>query len=266
MIKCPVCKKLVQSLKTNSHIIPRWIVNLPKKNGKFVLVSRDNNNRIISKTSQNSYKADIVCDECENEFANDDSYLTVFRDKYQYNYPLHNFFNGFYILGNREDYFKTKKAIISIFIRYYLFVKKRNETFNGQKHFLSKEEFKQILNTYINNKNIINDSLFHVEISILPDPYSMSYPERQFIIVQKRKHNVLQIHLFGLCFCVFLSKNPSKLHSYFAKYTNKSNYFVAVDFEKKDYYFDNEGNLFKKEKKLELAYDPKKVLINSLIT
>lgn len=70
---CGLCQKKVAVLKTNSHVIPRWIMILCKENGRYVQVSEKD-----AKPVQTDRKADIVCEKCEDLFTRDDTFAALF--------------------------------------------------------------------------------------------------------------------------------------------------------------------------------------------
>lgn len=66
---CGLCRKVVETLQTNSHIIPRWMMKLNKTNGPPIKITSTE----VS-YDQNDPKADIVCVSCERLFGKDDKF------------------------------------------------------------------------------------------------------------------------------------------------------------------------------------------------
>lgn len=72
MIECPLCLNKVSKLKTNSHVIPRWIAKDTKnENGQNILLNIKENK---VKSNQTDYKGDYVCSKCEDLFRDFDTY------------------------------------------------------------------------------------------------------------------------------------------------------------------------------------------------
>lgn len=74
MIRCPLCEKNVHRLKTNSHIIPRWMLADLKEEGRLVKIVQDK----VHERAQDNPKFDIVCDQCEEAFRKDDTFSAQF--------------------------------------------------------------------------------------------------------------------------------------------------------------------------------------------
>lgn len=78
MINCPLCLSQVIKLKTNSHVIPRWMLVQIKQNGKLKKITSDQGSR----WSQADQMGDIVCDYCEQRFTLTDTFsVDFFRHK-----------------------------------------------------------------------------------------------------------------------------------------------------------------------------------------
>ncbi|KHD87215.1 MAG: hypothetical protein OM95_15655 [Bdellovibrio sp. ArHS] len=75
MIACPLCLKQVPHLKTNSHILPRWMLAAIKQNGKLIKV--DVKNKVVVR-AQSDTVADIVCEDCEGLFTECDTFADQF--------------------------------------------------------------------------------------------------------------------------------------------------------------------------------------------
>lgn len=75
---CPLCKSNVSKLKTNSHILARWLLAHIKTNGRLVKIQ----NSEVKERAQDNPTADIVCENCENNFTKDDTFAAeFFRDR-----------------------------------------------------------------------------------------------------------------------------------------------------------------------------------------
>ena len=74
MIQCPLCETEVEALKTNSHIVPRWMLAELKGNGRLVKMSAGETHL----RSADDPKFDIVCAPCEENFAVDDTFSVSF--------------------------------------------------------------------------------------------------------------------------------------------------------------------------------------------
>lgn len=137
-MKCPLCLLEVPQLKTNSHVIPRFLCKQFKENGKGVSISQEE----IDTKHQSDIKGDIVCAQCEDNFTVDDNFLKDFIDNQSYFVKRH-----LTTTQNSKGYdefdpsvsLRLKKAIMSIILRYHLYeVKYSNKDFLGP-HF---EEFR----------------------------------------------------------------------------------------------------------------------------
>lgn len=116
-IQCPICLYLVSEFKPNCHVIPKWVLNLTKEDGKNFVMS-------AAKTgpNQSDIKTQSWCEECEKAFARLDTAGAIFfRDHEkllsQDKHPL-----SVYAFNNIEDYNVVRQFIMSIVARYYLYL------------------------------------------------------------------------------------------------------------------------------------------------
>ncbi|MFK7824514.1 MAG: hypothetical protein AB8G05_10170 [Oligoflexales bacterium] len=73
MIVCPMCDASVHKLKTNSHVLLKWMKRqIMGRSGRVLKLDFSMNTEDVE---QDLLKADIVCDRCENSFQKDDDYL-----------------------------------------------------------------------------------------------------------------------------------------------------------------------------------------------
>jgi hypothetical protein len=129
-ITCNLCSAKIEKYKTNSHVIPRWmIIEFTKVKGKNVLLNKSENSLYkIKERNQRDLIFDYVCDECEEKFNEDDTFSPqFFREKIGYIglknicennqiYELEEFNSSINLQLN------LKKFIISVIIRYELFL------------------------------------------------------------------------------------------------------------------------------------------------
>lgn len=70
---CPMCDMEVNALKSNSHIIPKWMANHVKgSSGRKLIIDLGQQKEEVV---QDLTKGDIVCECCEHEFEKDDNYM-----------------------------------------------------------------------------------------------------------------------------------------------------------------------------------------------
>ena len=78
MIVCPICENSVPRFKTNSHVIPEWMykgIDIYDEKGKIIELDFQNNKKSFR---QKGYRGDFICDNCEKETAELDSYASRF--------------------------------------------------------------------------------------------------------------------------------------------------------------------------------------------
>lgn len=156
MIKCELCKKEVSSLHKKSHIIPNWMYEYvyDKKNRSFSAKGAIDD--LSASKIQTGYYSEIVCKECEGDFAKDDSYCAIFfkgnkakdlSDVEQIYDANYNFSLGLLTYKNDEINHKLlKRFVLGVLIRSHLYYKKENFV----EDFLHKH-FESIIEAYHND-------------------------------------------------------------------------------------------------------------------
>lgn len=124
---CPLCLNSVSQLKTNSHVIPRFLIVETKINGKNVVFGKEN----IKERNQTDVKGDYVCEACEKKFTADDTFAAQFFEnpKYVTNrvvFPAKppNGKESGYEEYDLNCFVPLKLFVMSIVLRYHLYLKK----------------------------------------------------------------------------------------------------------------------------------------------
>lgn len=82
MLICPLCEESVLCFKTNSHIIPEWMYrggDLYDGKGRTIHLDLKNSKKHIA---QKGYRGSFICDQCEVNTAQLDSYASlIFKNK-----------------------------------------------------------------------------------------------------------------------------------------------------------------------------------------
>lgn len=209
MVKCPICLQLVSELKTNSHIVPRWIMRTIKTghSGRYHKLGPGE----VS-VKQTDDKATIVCKDCEDGFTQDDTFSALF-------------FRDSRFLVSKDD--KTEvhsekgktglfRFLIGLCLRTHLF-----QEVSGQKGFLN-DLYEPLRAIY-----------FHravTEISFIAITQHFTYLANKVSSPTLAKENgftFIVIHIFGYHFQLILAGPKNELH--ILKQLRTSDLLVIVD-------------------------------------
>lgn len=143
-IICPLCLNHVEQLKTNSHIIPRFMMKKTKVNGQNVVFS----NATVIEKNQKDLMADIVCSKCELRFKDNDDFAKHFFEfqkytKLRHEYPSKTSYGKKcgYEDYDSSSYQQLVLFLISLFLRHHLY--------------LAKEETKNLLGPHYDELRLI---------------------------------------------------------------------------------------------------------------
>ncbi len=159
---CPICLNYVEEFKSGSHVIPRWAMKLSKDSGVNLKIDE----KRISKNTQDLI-AESWCRECEDEFGRLDSLGALFlRDNKFFvtettaNHPI---IHG-YETHRGEEYYSLNRFLVSIVVRFYLFMKGNNNNIenaalyeNILKYYIAKKEVYFLLTNLVDLRNSIQE-------------------------------------------------------------------------------------------------------------
>lgn len=199
MIQCPLCLNQVEKLKSNSHIIPRCLMAPMKEQGSFIAFE---NNQIISKTQD--MKDDIVCNECEVRFGEDDRFAALFyRDA---NYFLYKRINpnepsfGEIEAHHPEAKPKLLSFLVSVAVRGHLHLMKSHN------YDLLRDERDSIFQMYLDRK-IEESRMFATTYRLQEYHQCNSSPAR----VDYRGHKSIIFVIYGYQSLLFLDGRDAPL-------------------------------------------------------
>ena len=212
---CPLCENSVSHFKTNSHIIPEWMykgIDIYDEKGKIIELDFQNNKKSFL---QKGYRGDFICDNCEKETAELDSYASrIFKgdnhsqrfkkqekysDKLAQQTPVHTnlekiyFWNGF-------NFKKLQSFIYSIYLRQHFYnLSKNNKSLIIDKHLYP------ILELY--RSESVDDETYPIFIFCFPTE-SLFYKTIVSPYVDKiNGHHVIQFTACGFYFILKISSH-----------------------------------------------------------
>jgi hypothetical protein len=142
---CPFCEKNVEKLKTNSHVIPKWMYK-PTYEGNKGFYSISLQKEKMEK-AQDGFKSTFICDACEHLFEKDDTFASWFfvgrkgqkKIKNIANAELRTFWTTdgplTCLVLNGVDFKRVQKFVFGVFLRSYLAKIDTKNRILGEKHF-----------------------------------------------------------------------------------------------------------------------------------
>lgn len=225
-MECLMCNEECTSFKTNSHILPRFIIKQSKENGKNTLIGLDSGE--VIKNNQNDFKADFICDKCEASFN------TIETPASKILYNRENIKKD--IAQSQDCYYFEKdsfvilwKLVISVILKYHIATKVlKNQDLLGDLHF---NKLKNLIN--IDNNKITRDILkqYPLIIGAILQP-----KEKTFSAMHPNKHRIKnEIGCFynfsglGYTFTLAISSAPINFIETNSALSSATLYIIPID-------------------------------------
>ncbi len=198
MIECPLCRQQVPQLKTNSHILPRWMLAAIKQDGKLIKV--DVKNKMVVR-AQSDTMADIVCKNCEDMFTECDTFADQFFKYKNFQLP------DMLIQGGAEEVTLEvhKEGAKPLLIRFVTSVMIRLHLYNAQSGDLSSQKYFEQVREHFISKSISPNGLKiqiakHIE---LPNLHS-------YRAISERSSDSFELTTFGYRSTLYFGEVPAE--------------------------------------------------------
>lgn len=212
MVKCPICLKSVSRFKTNSHVMPRWIMRIIKtgQNGRYHKLEQD---RVSTKQSDDM--GEFVCRECEDRFTEDDTFSASFFRDSRFLIARDNEVESHSAEGKKGIF----RFLISLCLRAHLFHEAK-----GTRGFLN-DLFEPLRAIYFHRA--INETSF---IAITKHFTYLANKVSLPILVEEKGYKHLVIHIFGYHFQLVLAV-PQNEQLFWEQLRTKELYIIVDNSE-----------------------------------
>lgn len=225
MLQCPLCDSFVEKFKSNSHIIPKWAYSEIKENGRMIIATPDG----VKEGVQKDPKGEFTCENCEKNFAKDDTFSArFFRDRQFYSHTEDAIITARGELAKSEYHHAESrqpliKFILSLTIRQHLF-----ERSIGKEGFLG-PIFNRLKLLYLSD-NLPPNLIFIVKHEAILNLHSV--PQRTRIL----GHSAVEMIFFGYRIFLITDKRRIQDKSFDAVWDDPNVLILAIGKELSDRY------------------------------